>query len=79
MKNLLIIVAIICTGCTNQDATRRTLLANGFTEVKVGGWSLSCGRDDTFCTSFSAINPQGVSVKGAVGCGLLFKGCTVRF
>lgn len=54
--------------------------AHGFTDVQVTGWApFACGRDDSVCRSFTAKKPDGSAVSGVVGCGLVFKLCTVRF
>lgn len=69
-------------GCSNADKTRQTLVASGFTQIETKGWSfmgMGCGKDDTYCTKFTAVNPLGMKVSGVVGCGLFVKGCTVRF
>jgi hypothetical protein len=53
---------------------------SGFTDIQVDGWAgLSCSEDDTFGTNFQATNPSNVTVTGVVCCGLVFKGCTIRF
>lgn len=80
MKPWMLLAGLLATGCTNESATRRTLTKAGFTEVRITGWSwLSCGRDDFTCTEFSAKNASGMAVTGAVGCGMIFKNCTIRF
>lgn len=68
--------------CTNEDMTRKTLVAHGFTNITITGYSpTQCTGDDT-CTGFRALSPSGMNVEGAVGCGAQFggcgKGCTVR-
>lgn len=79
MRLLIPLLAILALqGCTSRDETKRTLEDYGFTNIVIGGYSFSCGRDDSFCTSFTATNPAGRPVRGAVGCGFM-KGCTVRF
>lgn len=78
MKLLWLLPIILLIACTAPDETRKTLINYGFTDIVIGRYSFSCGRDDSFCTSFTATNPQGRRVSGAVGCGLM-KGCTVRF
>lgn len=77
MKRLALI-AVLFGACTSEGSTAQTLKASGFTEIQLTGYSWSCGRDDTTCTGFVAKGPTGQKVEGAVGCGLLFKGCTVR-
>ncbi len=73
-------IALVLLGCTDESATVRTLQSAGFTEIRTTGWSaFACGQDDTFATGFTAKNPAGQTVSGAVCCGFLTKGCTVRF
>jgi hypothetical protein len=78
-----LIVIVISAGImsftwTNDDATRSTLNAAGFKDIKVGGHAwFQCGND-TYSTEFSATNTNGQHIEGAVCCGLL-KRCTVRF
>lgn len=77
---LLIAATVFLGGCTNQEATERTLSALGFTDINTHGWALlSCGEDDFYSTKFTATSAQGQFVDGAVCCGLLFKNCMVRF
>ena len=62
-----------------MKATTRLLAAQGFTDIKPGGYTLfGCGEDDIFRTRFSARSQDGYIVKGQV-CRGLFKGSTVRF
>lgn len=82
MKYALAVVGIVvgCAACANDEDTIRTLRSSGYTDIRTTGWSpMSCGKDDTFETGFSAVNPAGIRVNGVVCCGLVFKGCTVRF
>lgn len=79
VKRLFLIAALALSACTNEEETRRTLNAAGYTDIQIGGYAaFACGQDDTYSTRFSAANPRGVIVEGVVCCGLL-KGCTVRF
>lgn len=80
MKRL-ILAALLLAGCgADESNSRRTLESSGYTEISITGWApLTCGKDDTFSTGFTAKNPQGRRVSGVVCCGLVFKGCTVRF
>jgi hypothetical protein len=78
VKRLLIALALVA--CTDDINTIRTLEAHGFTNVTVTGWSaFECSDRDTFSTGFEATNVQGQRVNGTVCCGLMTKGCTVRF
>lgn len=86
LKPIAILALLVCillafgTGsCTDESNTHRTLAAHGFTDVRTMGYGwFACGQHDTFATKFTAKNPKGQHVEGAVCCGLL-KNCTVRF
>lgn len=70
----------ILSGCTDEKNAYRVLSANGFTDIKMTGYSwLSCSKNDTFSTGFTAKGPTGIPVKGAVCSGILFKNSTIRF
>jgi len=63
---------------TTPDRATRTLLAQGYTEVRTTGYAyFDCGKGDLFATAFEATSPSGQRVEGAVCSGLL-KGSTVR-
>lgn len=81
MKKLLLpIILLLATACTDDAAARRTLQAQGLTDVTITGWSaFSCSEDDFTSTGFKATNVQGNRVSGAVCCGMLFKNCTIRW
>jgi hypothetical protein len=78
MGKKIAIIALIAAACTSADKARRTLEAEGYTEIKIGGYSFACSDSDDTCTSFEARSPAQRRVKGAVGCGYVMKGCTVR-
>jgi len=78
MGKKIAIIALITAACTSDDKARKTLEAEGYTHIKIGGWSPSCSDDDGTCTKFEARGPSGKQVRGVVGCGYVFKGCTVR-
>lgn len=76
----LTLTAALAVACTDDANTVRTLHSAGFTDVTVTGYSwFECGEDDTFHTGFRAKNPRGEWVNGTVCCGMIAKGCTVRF
>jgi hypothetical protein len=84
MKRALLIlaalaVALAAVSCTDKNGTLNALEANGYKSVHLTGWDMfTCSKDDSTCTGFRAVAPSGKVVTGAVGCGLLFKGCTIR-
>lgn len=81
LKNTIasIILAAALASCTDEDATRSTLRAYGFTNIQTTGYAFfGCGEEDEFSTGFRAVNQQGMRVEGVVCCGW-FKNCTVRF
>lgn len=68
------------TSCTDENATRRTLEASGYSEVRIRPKvTTGCGEHDLYWTGFEASNPRGQRVQGTVCCGAFVKGCTVRF
>lgn len=74
-----VFAGLVAGGCTSTSAAKQAAEASGFTDVVITGWSpLSCSDDDVTCTGFEATSPNGKRVRGAVGCGIVFKGCTVR-
>ena len=80
MKYLFLASLILVIGCTNVDKTVQTLKSSGYSDIQIKGYAwFACGKDDTYATNFSAKNPLGRTVSGVVCCGLVFKGCTVRF
>lgn len=76
----LAVLALAALGsCTRAGAAYETLHAAGYHDIRVGGYSMfRCGSDDSTCTKFEATGPTGVRVYGAVGCGYIGKGCTIR-
>lgn len=74
-----VLAAVLALGCTDDAKTLKALDAMGFTEVRLTGhvW-FGCAKDDSTCTGFVAKGPTGKTVRGAVGCGLMMKACTVR-
>lgn len=73
------LLAILATGCTSASKATEALQAEGYSDIRIDGWSAwGCAKDDGTCTKFEARGPTGREVTGAVGCGFLFKGCTVR-
>jgi hypothetical protein len=80
----LLLLAMACAalaGCYSTNDATSALQAQGFTDIRVTGhaWFASCGKDDTFATSFTARNPQGRVVSGAVCSGLIFRNATIRW
>ena len=79
---ILIFGFVMCrdAGCTAPDRSRETLEKAGYRNIKIkdGYQWLTCGKGDTYATGFSATNPEGRPVEGAVCCGIM-KGCTIRF
>lgn len=80
MKVWIVLLGFLLVSCSDEDASRRTLKAAGFTDIQITGWEpWGCGEDDTFTTGFRAKNPKGAPVSGVVCCGMMGKGCTIRF
>lgn len=80
MKKTLLALALFLVGCTNEERTVEVLKSNGYTHITTTGFAWGgCGDKDGYCTGFIATSPSGSRVSGQVGCGFLFKGCTIRF
>ena len=65
-----------------DTAAYRALESSGYTEIIMDGTPIfACGQDYSWFTSydFTAINVAGNKVEGVVCCGLVMKGCTVKF
>lgn len=78
-KALITLAALTFVACTDDSRTRDVLEKQGFTDVHVDGYAwMACSEDDHFATAFTAKNPQGRTVSGAVCCGA-WKNCTVRW
>jgi hypothetical protein len=81
MKKLICIAMVLTAACvgTDNDGSRRTLDAAGYSNIELTGYKwYGCGQDDSYHTAFSATNPAGKRVSGVVCCGMM-KGCTIRF
>lgn len=77
---LTLALALVLSGCSDDLSTQRVLRQAGFTDIHTMGYDFfACGDDDWYSTSFTAKNPQGDLVSGTVCCGLMFKGCTIRW
>jgi hypothetical protein len=78
MKKLLIIAAILLTGCTSQDQSNRALGSAGYTNIQFTGYHIfGCDKNDSFHTGFKATGVNGKPVEGVV-CSGWFKGATIR-
>lgn len=74
------IAAALLIGCSNSSRATEVLEDQGFTHIHITGYQpFVCAESDTTCTGFTARSPSGHAVRGAVGCGLITKGCTIRF
>ena len=80
MRTLSLALLLLAAGCSDTDKARQVLQNQGYTNINMTGWTpFVCGREDTYKDGFEATTMAGVRVKGAVCCGMFFKGCTVRF
>jgi hypothetical protein len=74
------LAALAFVACTDEDAARKHLHNQGYTNVVATGYAFGvCSKDDTYATEFHAVSPTGSYTEGAVCCGLFLKGCTIRF
>lgn len=83
MKRTIVMTALTmlltATGCTKPDATRKTLEAQGYTQIEITGWKMfGCSEDDSHHTGFRARGANGQEVTG-VACSGVLKGTTLRF
>ena len=78
MKKLLIIAAILLSGCTQVDRSTEVLGSAGYTNIQITGYAVfGCDEKDSFHTGFKATGVNGKPVEGVV-CSGLFKGATIR-
>ncbi len=81
----LLLLLLGCVACGTDEAPRAVLdvlQVEGMTEVEITGVAVfSCSDDDSMVTSrtFRARTREGTLVEGSVCCGLILKGCTVRW
>lgn len=76
----LVTLGVLLAACTNPETATRVLTSQGFTDVKMTGYSfLACSKDDFYHTGFTARSVTGMPVAGTVCEGFLFKNSTVRF
>jgi hypothetical protein len=84
MKKLTMIAALAATtliaGCgVNPDSAKRSLEAQGITQVQIGGYPFwGCSKGDNFASKFTGIGANGKPVSGVLCSGFL-KGITVRY
>lgn len=79
MRRFVLCIALALAACDDPSTAKRALEDAGFTDIHLNGWSAWwCGKDDMYTTTFTAKNPRGQTVSGAV-CSGLTKGATVRF
>lgn len=65
---------------TDPQGAKRTLEAQGYTQVEITGYRwFAGGQGDFYKTGFRAKSPNGTEITGAVCRGLWFKGTTIRF
>lgn len=73
-----LVLAASTAACTDRNEAHRALEQAGYTDIRIGGYSFGCGRDDDTATEFTAIGPAGHRTTGVV-CGSYFlKGSTIR-
>lgn len=78
MRRALLALALL--GCDARAASEHALRAHGFTDIRLDGYAWTgCADGDTFRTKFTATNSHDEVVSGVVCCGVIMKGCTVRF
>lgn len=81
MKRILFasVLAVLLSGCTDADSTKRAVEGAGYTNVQTQGYSVwGCAKDDVVHTSFTATDQKGRAISGTYCSGLIFKGGTIR-
>lgn len=72
------LITVALVACSDAPTTERILRQHGYTNIKTTGYSwVSCGKDDSFATGFTANTQTGARVSGVV-CSGWFKGATIR-
>lgn len=65
MTAILIISALVLSGCTDSSTAVRVLEQAGYTNVKTTGFKVfGCSEDDFFHTGFTATGQNGEIVNG---------------
>lgn len=84
--SLVIAILILCCSlvprcvCIAPDESREALRKAGFTDITIGeDRDMFVCDEELAATHFKARNPHGDLVEGTVCCGVLLKGCTIRF
>lgn len=77
---MIAIAGSLLVGCTDPRAATKALDDLGFTEIQTTGYApfYCAGKEYSFSTGFTAKNPRGKTVRGAVCSGLL-TGSSVKF
>jgi hypothetical protein len=77
---IILIFSIFFCDFTDAEGTTRLLQTEGYTDIEITGyrWGMK-SLDDHYCTGFTAKNPSGSIVSGAVTKGIMAKGSTMRF
>lgn len=82
MKKFLFVALMAAAfSCTNEEGSMEALEGMGFHHIELTGYAWNkCSDSDSTCTGFVATNPNGYTVRGAVGCSRTGcgKACTVR-
>ena len=78
---LLLLITAFASGCSDNEGAKRLLEKQGYTNVQTDGYAwLACSqKEDNIATKFTAVNPSGYTVSGAVCRGLWGKNSTIRF
>ncbi len=69
-----------CGACDRPTKSVEALENQGFTDIVLEGHRFfGCGKGEGSSMAFKAKNPNGKEVHGLVCCGVVGKGCTVRW
>lgn len=68
---ILALAILLISGCTRPEQATKALDGAGYTDIKLSGYTLGCGKDDAFADGFIAKGPTGKTVSGVVCSGLI--------
>lgn len=80
LKWTLLALSVLClAGCDDPKEARRVLDAAGYSGIHTHGHAFFVCQHDSFATSFTALNPAGRPVSGAVCSNWFFGGSHIQF
>ena len=78
LLSLIIALSFLISACTDEEGAIKVLRQNNYKPLSIDGYGwFNGGKEDLYRTKFTAIAPNGDTVKGCVTKGI-FKGSTIR-